>query len=133
MNQLWFRPLVWIDYRLAVLFTVIIPAILLIWSLFAKIESLQKLLIIYWRVASLLLITVYLMIASWPIGFVTSFLAKILIPISLWFWVDINDEIKDLPASPIKFVTTAWRWATLYFAHFLLIRLGKQGRSALQQ
>ena len=91
MNQLWFRPLVWIDYRLAVLFTVIIPAILLIWSLFAKIESLQKLLIIYWRVASLLLITVYLMIASWPIGFVTSFLAKILIPISLWFWVDIND------------------------------------------
>ena len=73
MNQLWFRPLVWIDYRLAVLFTVIIPAILLIWSLFAKIESLQKLLIIYWRVASLLLITVYLMIASWPIGFVTSF------------------------------------------------------------
>jgi hypothetical protein len=197
MNQLWFRPLVWIDYRLAILFTVIIPAILLIWSLFAKIESLQKLLIIYWRVASLLLITVYLMIASWPIGFVTSFLAKILIPISLWFWVDINDEIKDLPASPIKFVTTAWRWAvtiysplgaistlpflscamsgellnspycqvwqeapwqfreifhseatanvlgffglvglsfyTLYFAHFLLIRLGKQGRSALQQ
>ncbi|MFN7567632.1 MAG: DUF3177 family protein, partial [Microcystis sp.] len=52
MNQLWFRPLVWIDYRLAVLFTVIIPSILLIWSLFAKIESLQKLLIIYWRVAS---------------------------------------------------------------------------------
>ena len=111
--------------------------------------------------------------------------------------MDINDEIKDLPASPIKFVTTAWRWAvtiycplgaistlpflscamsgellnspycqvwqeapwqfreifhseatanvlgffglvglsfyTLYFAHFLLIRLGKQGRSALQQ
>jgi len=73
MNQLWFRPLVWIDYRLAVLFTVIIPAILLIWSLFAKIESLQKLLIIYWRVASLLLITVYLMIASWPIGFVRNF------------------------------------------------------------
>ncbi len=76
---------------------------------------LSSLLIIYWRVASLLLITVYLMIASWPIGFVTSFLAKILIPISLWFWVDINDEIKDLPSSPIKFVTTAWRWAvTIY-------------------
>jgi Protein of unknown function (DUF3177) len=197
MEQLWFRPLVWTDYRLAVVFTVILPIILLIWSLVQQVESIQRLLIIYWRVASLLLITVYLMIASWPIAFMTSFAARVLIPISLWFWVDLNDEIRDLPKSVLKLTFTSWRWAVtiytllgaiailpfyscaftanirnqpfcevwseapwgykawmhpnlapsvlgffgmvglffyvIYLSYFLLIRLGKQGRSALEQ
>jgi hypothetical protein len=197
MQQLWFRPLVWTDYRLAVVFTVILPIVLLIWALLQKVESIQRLLIIYWRVASLLMIAVYLMIASWPIAFLTSFAARLLIPISLWFWVDLNDEIKDLPSSLLKLTFTAWRWAVtiytvvgaiatipffscafipdairqpfcevwseapwqykawmhpnlapgvlgffgmvglffyvLYFMYFLFFRLGKQGRSALEQ
>jgi hypothetical protein len=197
MDQFWFRPLIWIDYRLALLITVLLPFIGLIWSFFSKIESVQRLFIIYWRVASLLMISLYLMIASWPLGFVTSLTAKLLIPISLWFWVDVNDEIQDLPPGFLKIFVTTWRWAmtiycvlgaitllpflscavsdqaidtpycqvwlqapwqykeifhaeanpdvlgffgmvalafyVLYFVYFLLIRLGKQGRSALQQ
>jgi hypothetical protein len=115
MDKLWFRPLVWLDYRLAVLFAVIIPTILIIWSLAKSSAAIERLLIIYWRVASLLMITIYFMIPSWPIAFVTGFAAKILIPLSLWFWVDLNDEIKDLPPTFLKFVTTTWRWAmTIY-------------------
>lgn len=197
MNDLWFRPLVWTDYRLALLFTVIIPFILLIWSLLRRVEAIQRLLIIYWRVASLLMITVYLMISGLGIAYLTGFAAKVLIPLSLWFWVDLNDEIKDLPPSFLKFSLTSWRWAVtvygslgavsmipflscgfsgnltedpfcrvwleapwaykalfhsnstsgflgflgclglgiyiLYFGSFLLFRLGKQGRSALEQ
>lgn len=197
MEEIWFRPLVWTDYRLAVIFTVILPLIFLIWSLLRRIESIQRLLIIYWRVASLLMITVYLMIASWPIGFMTSFASRILIPLALWFWVDLNDEIRDLPQSFLKLTFTAWRWAVtiysligaiailpfyscalseqainqpfcqvwleppwqykawmhpnlapgvlgffgivglicyvLYLGYFLFFRLGKQGRSALEQ
>jgi hypothetical protein len=114
-NELWFRPLVWTDYRLAALFTVIVPLILLIWAFVQKAEAIQRLLIIYWRVASLLAITLYLMVASFPISFLSSFLARILIPISLWFWVDINDEIDDLPQRPLKLALTSWRWAiTVY-------------------
>jgi len=115
MDNLWFRPLVWMDYRLAVVFTVILPLILLIWSLKSQIESISRLLIIYWRVASLLMITVYLMIPSWSYGFLTSWAARILIPLSLWFWVDINDEIKDLPPTPLKLAITAWRWAVTFY------------------
>ncbi len=115
METVWFRPLVWADYRLAVVFTVVLPIIILIWSLISKTESITRLLVIYWRVASLLMITVYLMIIAWPMAFLTSIAAKILIPLSLWFWVDINDEIKDLPNQGLKLVTTSWRWAiTIY-------------------
>ncbi len=116
MEEIWFRPLVWTDYRLAVLFTVITPIILLIWALIAKSEAIQRLLIIYWRVASLLMITVYLMIPGWPIGFLSGLSARILIPISLWFWIDLNEEIRDLAYSPLKIALTSWRWAVTFYS-----------------
>ena len=116
MNDVAFlRPLVWMDYRLAIVFTVIAPLILLIWSTTQKKEAMQKLLIIYWRVASLLMITVYLMIPGWKISFLTGIAGRILIPLTLWFWVDLNEEIRDLPKSTLKLVFTSWRWAvTIY-------------------
>ncbi|MEL6929575.1 MAG: DUF3177 family protein [Cyanobacteria bacterium J06600_6] len=196
--DIWLRPLVWMDYRLGVLLSVIIPFGLLIWALFKKQEAMQRLLIIYWRVASLLMITVYLLIPNWRVGFISGFAARLLIAISLWFWVDLNEEIRDIPQSVIKLVFTSWRWAMtaycvlgaiakslflpcgvssnsventlcqvwleapeayrnffhntpgnegflgfmgavglviyiIYLAYFVFIRLGKQGRSALEQ
>ncbi|HIK33760.1 MAG TPA: DUF3177 family protein [Oscillatoriales cyanobacterium M59_W2019_021] len=110
-SEAWFRPFVWLDYRLAVVFTVLVPLILLLWTVVTKADAIQRLLIIYWRVASLLVITVYLAIASLPISFVSGIVARILIPIGLWFWVDINEEIDDRPPSPLKWAVTAWRWA----------------------
>ena len=192
------RPLVWMDYRLGLLIAVIIPLVLLIWALFKKQEAMQRLLIIYWRVASLLMITVYLLIPEWKIGFFSGFAARILIAIALWFWVDLNEEIRDIPSSLLKLVFNSWRWAMttycvlgaiakaiflpcgvvagkvqtdfcqvwieaplayrnffhtkegnegflgflgavgltiylIYLAYFVCIRLGKQGRSALEQ
>lgn len=111
----WFQPLVWMDYRLSVLLTVSIPLVVLIWAVFASSEAIVRLLIIYWRVASLLAITLYLMIAALPVGFVSSAIARALIPASLWFWADLNEEIDDRPPSPLKLAFTAWRWAiTVY-------------------
>jgi hypothetical protein len=196
--DIWFRPLVWMDYRLGLLLAVIFPLVLLIWALFKRQEAIQKLLIIYWRVASLLMITVYLLIPGWKVGFISGLFARILIPVSLWFWVDLNEEIRDLPQNLSKLIFTSWRWAItgycvlgaiaksiflpcsfsdskletafcqvwleapqayraffhnkpgnegflgfmgavglviyiIYLAYFVLIRLGKQGRSALEQ
>jgi hypothetical protein len=109
------RSLVWTDYRLAVLFAVLIPLILLIWAFVQKVDSMVRLMIIYWRVSSLLAITVYIFIAGWPIAFISGFLARLLIPISLWFWVDINDDIQDMQPRPLKLALTSWRWAiTIY-------------------
>lgn len=99
------------DYRLAVLFTVLLPLILLAWALFAKAEAATRLLIIYWRVASLLAITVYLMIGNLPISFITGLAGRVLIPVSLWFWLDLNEEIAEQPKSSFKLAFSAWRWA----------------------
>jgi hypothetical protein len=115
MTEIWFRPYVWMDYRLAVLFTVIIPLILLIWAFIQKAEGIQRLLAIYWRVASLLAITIYLMIGGFAVSFISGLLARILIPISLWFWVDLNDEIEYQQSGPLKLIFTSWRWATTIY------------------
>ena len=107
----WLTSIVWTDYRLAVLFTVVLPLILLIWAVVRQDEAIQKLMLIYWRVSSLLAITVYLLIGALPIGFISGWFARILIPISLWYWVDLNEEIRDQPASSLKLTLTSWRWA----------------------
>lgn len=115
-NPSWLSSLVWTDYRLAVLFTVVLPLILLIWSFVQKAEAMQRLLAIYWRVSSLLAITVYLLIGAMPIGFLSGWLARVLIPIALWFWVDLNEEIADQPSSRLKFTFTSWRWAVSIYS-----------------
>ncbi|MDB9484544.1 DUF3177 family protein, partial [Dolichospermum circinale CS-537/05] len=100
MTEVWFRPYVWMDYWLELLFVLIIPIILLIWVFVQKSEAMQRLLTIYWRVASLLAISIYLMIGGFGVGFISALMARILIPIALWFWVDINDEIEYHPQGP---------------------------------
>jgi hypothetical protein len=197
MSQELLRSLVWTDYRLALLVAVLLPLILLLWSFVQKIEAMQRLLTIYWRVSSLLMITVYLLIGNLPLSFIASLMAHVLIPISLWFWLDLNEEIDDQQTNALKLVFNSWRWAisiysvlgaiallpflpcaisqakyvtdfcqvwreaplmykdyfhanstpgflgflgivglviyVFYLAYFVLVRLSKQGRSAIQQ
>ncbi len=117
------RSLVWTDFRLAVLFCVLCPLGLMVWSLYKRAKSITHLLIIYWRVASLLAISVYLMIGQNPLGFVAGFAALLLIPVSLWLWVDLNEEIEDRRGS-LKLMVNAWRWAiTLYCAIAALVQV----------
>lgn len=115
MQDTWLRSLVWTDYRLAVLFTVILPAILIIWAAVQRSESIVRLLLIYWRVSSLLFITTYLLMPGWSVGYVTGFIARLLIPLALWFWVDLNEDITEQRPSVLRLVFTTWRWAvTIY-------------------
>lgn len=115
MEKIFLMSIAWTDFRLSLLLSIFIPLILTIWATLQKTISIQRLLTIYWRVASLSLFSFYLLIPVWQIGYLTAFFAKILIAISLWFWVDINDEIRDLPKSKLKLTVTAWRWATTVF------------------
>ena len=106
---------VWADYRLAVLFSVFVPLILLVWAFIQKSEGIQLLLTIYWKVASLLMITVYLMIGGFSFSFIAGLMARMLIPVGLWFWEDLNEEIREQPNTPLRFAFVAWRWAmTIY-------------------
>lgn len=122
-NEVWFRPFVWMDYRLAVLFAVIIPIVLMVWAYVEKADAIQRLLTIYWRVASLLVITIYLMIAGFGVSFLSGLMGLILIPISLWFWVDLNDEIEYQSNGTLKLLFTSWRWATTVFCILSAIAL----------
>jgi hypothetical protein len=104
--------LIWTDFRLAVLLTVLVPLVLLIWAFVQRSDGVLGLMVIYWRVASLLAITVYLMIVALPISFASGWLARVLIPVSLWFWVDLNDDVADMAVwKPLRLAFTSWRWA----------------------
>ncbi|MEM7066609.1 MAG: DUF3177 family protein [Cyanobacteria bacterium P01_B01_bin.77] len=109
------QSLVWTDYRLAVVFTVLLPLVLLVWALITRAEVPQQLLVIYWKVSSLLAISLYLMIAGLPFSFLTALMARVLMPISLWFWADLNEEIREQPFSWLKLAFTAWRWGLTFF------------------
>jgi len=88
-----------------------------------KAEAIQRLLTIYWRVSSLLAITIYLLIAALPVGFISGLMARILIPISLWFWVDLNEEIEDQPRGALKLTFNSWRWAIMSIVCWVIAQL----------
>ncbi|MDX1978364.1 MAG: DUF3177 family protein [Pseudanabaenaceae cyanobacterium bins.68] len=108
MNEL-IRSWVWWDFRLATAFTVIAPLGLLVWAVIQKNKTLIKALTIYWRVSALLAITVYLLIADLSFGYITGWLARILIPASLWFWSDLNALISQARRR-LDQVYRLWRW-----------------------
>lgn len=116
MTEAVLRPFVWMDYRLALLLTVVLPLVFWIWAMVKQFDAIQRFMGIYWKVASLLAITVYLMIAALPIGFLTATLARLLLLVTLWFWVDINDDVHDMqPWRPLRMGFNAWRWAMTFY------------------
>jgi hypothetical protein len=110
-DPLLYRTLVWLDYRLAALFAVGLPLVLLVWAALRREQALVRLLGLYWKVASLLLITVLLLTDNRPLGYLLAPLSQLLVVVAVWFWVDLNEELADLPPwRPLPFVVRAWRW-----------------------
>ncbi|PZO37316.1 MAG: DUF3177 domain-containing protein [Pseudanabaena frigida] len=111
------RQLVWLDYRLALLFIVLIPFGLLCWAFQSKSEAIKRSLLLYWRVASLVLITIYLAIGSLAIAFISGIVAEILIVLALWFWQDLNEDIEASRKS-LQPIYLGWRWAVTVYCFF---------------
>ena len=115
-DLLLYRTLVWLDYRLAAVFALGLPLVLLVWSALKREQALTRLMGIYWKVASLLLITVLLLTDNRPLGYLLAVFSQLLVVISVWFWVDLNEELADLPPwRPLPFVVRAWRWGLTVF------------------
>ena len=107
-----FRSLAWLTYRLTATFAFSLPFILFIWATIRKEAAIVRLTTIYWKIASIIPITMLLLIGERPIGYLTSFIAPFLVILSIWFWSDLNEEIADLPPwRAISLTVRLWRWA----------------------
>ncbi|MCS6959353.1 MAG: DUF3177 family protein [Pseudanabaenaceae cyanobacterium SKYGB_i_bin29] len=110
------RELVWLDFRLSIVVAVLAPLVLLVGAALSRNRVIYNMLVTYWRVSSLLGITIFLLIGSLPIAFLVGWVARILIPVSLWWWRDLNAELQK-QRGPLRSAFLAWRWGiTAYFA-----------------
>ena len=66
VNELSYRALVWLTYRLAATFALGLPLVLLIWSSVRREASVLRLLSLYWKVASLMGISMLLLTDQRP-------------------------------------------------------------------
>ena len=111
MTEPQFQILVWLSYRIAATFAFGLPLILLIWAKISNSSSIDRLLSIYWKVSSLYAINLLFLSGESRLGQLISLIAPILMIGSIWFWVDLNEEIDDMSFyNPISLTTRIWRW-----------------------
>jgi hypothetical protein len=114
--DLLYRSLVWLDVRLGLLFAVGLPLVLLGWAALRREQALLRLLGIYWKVASLMVIALLLLTHSRPIGYALLVLAPLLMVVSLWLWVDLNEELADMPLwRALPLTVRLWRWSFTFY------------------
>jgi hypothetical protein len=114
--ELLYRSLVWLDVRLGLLFAVGVPLVLLGWAALRKEQALLRLLGIYWKVASLMVIALLLLTHSRPTGYVLLVLAPLLMVGALWLWVDLNEELADMPPwRALPLTMRLWRWSLTFY------------------
>ena len=110
-----FQILVLLSYRIAATFAFGLPLFLLIWAKISNVSAIDRLLSIYWKISILYVINLLFLSSESQLGQLISFFSPILMVTSIWFWVDLNEEIKGMSLSKaISLTTRIWRW-TLSF------------------
>jgi hypothetical protein len=67
--------------------------------------------------ASLLLIALLLLTNTAPLGFALLVAAPLLLVAVLWFWVDLNEELADVPTwRGLPLTVRIWRWSLSFYA-----------------
>ena len=123
MNEIFFltepqyQILVWLSYRIAATFAFGLPLFLFIWAKISKSSSIDRLLSIYWKVSSLYAINLLFLSGDSHLGQLISFISPILMVGSIWFWIDLNEEIDEMFIyRPISLTTIIWRWVLSFWA-----------------
>ena len=116
MPDLLYRSLVWLDVRLGLLFAVGVPLVLLGWAALRREQALLRLLGLYWKVAALLPIALLLLTDGRPLGYVLLVVAPLFIVVALWLWVDLNEELADMPPwRALPLTVRLWRWSLTFY------------------
>ncbi len=114
---------VWLSFHLSIIFLVGLPITLSLWSTKNRNKAINKLLSIYWKVSLLFFISLLLLIGKYNYALVITNISTILITISVWFWNDINDELKEYDLSySLATTTKVWRWSITFIALNFLIQ-----------
>ena len=127
LNQLY----IWLSFQLSIIFFVGVPVSLFCWSLKRKNRAIKTLLSNYWKISLLFFISLVLLMGKYNFALLIMNIALLLMTISVWFWRDINEELKEYKFSNILVSTVkVWRWS-LTFISISFIVLGFYNNSCL--
>ena len=113
---------VWLSFQLSIVFLIGIPCSLFLWSIKKKNKAINKLLSIYWKISLLFFISLLLLIGKYSYALLVTNISTLLMTISIWFWNDINDELKEYDFSySLTTITKIWRWSLTFISLNFLI------------
>ena len=114
---------IWLSFQLSIIFLIGIPVTLTFWSIKKRNKAVNKLLSIYWKISILFFISLLLLVGKFNYALAIINISSILITISVWFWNDINDELKEYNFS-YSLTTTVkiWRWSLTFISLNFLIQ-----------
>ena len=108
---------IWVSFQLSIIFLIGIPVTLSFWSFKKRNKAVTKLLSIYWKVSLLFFISLLLFIGKYNYALVITNISTLLITASVWFWNDINDELREYDFSYSLITTTKiWRWTITFIS-----------------
>jgi len=114
---------IWLSFQISIVFLIGIPLTLFFWSLKKRNKSVNKLLSIYWKISVLFFISLLLLIGKFNYALLITNISTTLMTISVWFWNDINDELKEYNFSyPLTTATKIWRWTLTFISLNFLIQ-----------
>ena len=114
---------IWLSFQLSIIFLVGIPLTLFFWSIKNKNKAITKLLSNYWKISILFFISLMLFIGEYNFALLITNVSTILMTISVWFWNDINEELKEYRLSHALSTTTkVWRWSLTFISLNFLIQ-----------
>ena len=114
---------IWLSFQLSIIFLIGIPITLFFWSIQKRNKAVTKLLSIYWKISLLFFISLFLLIGKYNYALVVTNISTLLMTISVWFWNDINDELKEYGFTYALTTTTkVWRWSLTFISLNFLIQ-----------
>ena len=114
---------IWLSFQLSIIFLIGIPITLFIWSTKKRNKAVNKLILIYGKISLLFFISLLLLIGKYNYALIVTNISTLLMTISVWFWNDINDELKEYDFSNSLITTTrVWRWSLTFISLNFLIQ-----------
>ena len=116
---------IWLSFQLSTIFLIGLPITLSFWSIKKRNKAVNKLLSIYWKISLLFFISLLLLIGNYNYALVVMNISTLLMTVSVWFWNDINDELREYDFSYTLTTTTKiWRWTLTFISlNFLILSL----------